>query len=116
MRKRVQEHIWPAGKSTLALAVRHPALVPNRQSIEPLLDPRLTKPFLHGVRAKLQEHTFATILDSGKPLLFKRELRALNVALVLSVDVGRDRFEARESGQGHDFPEPIKLNDGSDPI
>ncbi len=80
-----------------------------RERVEPLFDGRPPEPTLHGIRAKLDEHPFAAVLDCGKPVGFQGDLRALHVCLVFPMYVRCYRLEAREAGQGQNFTQAMEL-------
>jgi hypothetical protein len=63
--------------------------VPARQTVQTLYDFLSIEPTLNRLRTKLDKDAFSAVLDRWKPRGFDRDLRALHVALVLTMDVGR---------------------------
>ena len=64
--------------------------------------------------AKLDEHAFAAVLHRREPLRLERDLRALDVGLVLAVDVRRHRLEAREPDERQHLAQAVELDDRLD--
>ena len=80
--------------------------------VETLLDSGAPQLALHGLRTKLDEHPLSAVLHRGEPRGLQGDLRALDVSLVLPMDVRRHRLKARKTGQGQNLPQTMKLDDG----
>ena len=63
------------------------------QILEAPLHGRALQPLRNRVGADLNEHTFAAILDGGKPPRLQGDFRAFHVGVVLAVDVRHHGFQ-----------------------
>jgi hypothetical protein len=85
-------------------------LVSACKGIKAPLHGRPRKPTHHCFRVKLDEQTFPSVFHRGKPRRFQGDLRALDVGLVLAVDIRRHRLEASEADQGEDLTQSVELD------
>ena len=60
----------------------------------------------------MNEDSLAAVLYGREPPWFQGDLRALDVGLVLPMDVRCHGFEAREAGQRQDLAQAVELDDG----
>ena len=117
VRERVQQHVRPARERRARSCGPPPsARARSRGASSRCLTAGPLEPLLHGLGAKLDEDAFAAVLDRREPRRLERDLRALDVGLVLAVDVRRHGLEAGEADQRQDLAQPVELDDGLDPV
>ena len=114
VRERVQEHVRPARERRGRACGSPPTLGALRAAARAAARPRPREPRADRGGVEQQEDPFAAVLDRREPARLEREIGALDVALVLAVDVRRDRLEAREADQREHLAQAVELHDRGD--
>jgi hypothetical protein len=86
------------------------------QCIEAFADRRSLQPCFDGVRPELHEDALAPVLDSREPRGFQRDLSALDIGVILPVNIRCNCLKTGEPDQGKYLPEPVELDNGLDTV
>jgi hypothetical protein len=96
--------------------LQNPAVVTFAKVIEPRFDTRPLTPALYGGGAKLEEDPLPAVLDGGEPARLLGQRGALDVGLVIPIDIRRDGLETCEASQGEHLAQPVELEDALNPL
>ncbi len=114
VRQSVQQDVRAARKRPRVLPLQRPSGVAPLERVEAAPHRGPLPPSVDGVAAKPQEQPLAPVLHRREPARLQRDGGALDVRLVLAVDVRRHRLEPREPGQGQHLAQPVELDDRLD--